>query len=346
MPQHWRILVSGVGSVGERHIRNLLALGLDDIAVHRTRALPLRTLERELPAYADLAQALRDWRPHVVFATGPTALHVPVARAAAEAGCHVFVEKPLSQDPNGIEGLARSLARNERFLMVGYMLRFHPLLARLRDWVASGSLGRPLHWRSEWGEYLPDWHPWEDYRSSYAARRELGGGPALTLSHDLDLACWLFGEVREAQALPMPDAPLALDFPPGVDLLLRHDTGVASNLHLDLYQRPTQRSYALVATRGRVAVDYAAGRMTLHRYPDDDAVSRAPVVADTPTETLTVPAGWERNDMFKDELEYFFRCLEQGRPPEPGLAAGAAVTALAAALGDGGSWRAQARGPA
>jgi predicted dehydrogenase len=338
MTKHWRILVSGVGSVGERHIRNLVSLGQTEIAVHRTRALPYRTLDREFPAYDSLQKALADWRPEIVLVTGPTALHLEVAIAAAQAGCHVFVEKPLSHSIDGIERLEQALAKTGRSLMVGYMLRFHPLLRRLKDWLGGGVLGRPLHWRSTWGEYLPDWHPWEDYRQGYAARRDLGGGPALTFSHDLDLALWLFGDCEQGYALPMPPSPLRMDYPPGLDILLRHGSGVSANLHLDFYQRPPQRTYEVVGTRGRVVLDYYAGRMTRYAYPDDDAVTQPELAPAVPAEIVEVPTGWDRNDMFVEEMHHFLECMEQGRAPEPGLAAGVAATRLADALGNGEIW--------
>lgn len=334
----WRILVSGVGSVGERHIRNLIALGQHDIAVHRTRALPYRTIDREFPAYDSLTKALADWRPHIVLVTGPTALHLEVATAAAEADCHVFVEKPLSHSLDGIERLEQALAKSGRSLMVGYMLRFHPLLRQVKAWLEDGTLGRPLHWRSTWGEYLPDWHPWEDYRQGYAARRDLGGGPALTFSHDLDLALWLFGPAEQGYALPMPESPLRMDDPPGLDILLRHASGVSANLHLDFYQRPPQRSYEVIGTRGRIVLDYYAGRLTRHAYPDDDAVTPPELAPAVPAEIIEVPTGWDRNEMFIAELTHFLECLAQRRAPEPGLAAGIAATRLADALGDGGTW--------
>jgi predicted dehydrogenase len=336
--RQWRILVSGVGSVGERHLRNLLALGQGEIAVHRSRGLPFRTLDRDFATYPDLGRALQEWRPEVVLVTGPTSTHLPVATAAAEAGCHVFVEKPLADTLEGVERLEAALARSGRSLMVGYMLRFHPLLRQVRGWLEDGTLGRPLHWRSSWGEYLPDWHPWEDYRESYAARRDLGGGPALTFSHDIDVALWLFGAVEQAVSLPMPESPLRMDVPAGVDLLLRHAGGVLANLHLDFYQRPPQRSYEIVSTKGRALLDYFGGTLTRHAYPDGDAVTPREVDVATPAEVVTVPRGWERNDLFVEELRYFLGCLESGQAPGPGLDEGMAATRLAQSLGVGGRW--------
>jgi predicted dehydrogenase len=342
--RQWRILVSGVGSAGERHIRNLIALGQTQIAVHRSRGLPFRTLDREFAAYGDLGRALDEWRPDVVFVTGPTSTHLPVATAAAEAGAHLFVEKPVADSIDGIERLEAALALHGRSLMVGYMLRFHPLLRQMRDWLTDGRLGRPLHWRSIWGEYLPDWHPWEDYRESYAARRSLGGGPALTFSHDIDLALWLFGSVERGCSMTLPESPLRMDVPAGVDLLLRHANGVLANLHLDFYQRPAQRSYELIGTRGRAALDYVSGTLTRHAHPDDDAVSPDGLDLAAPVEVVQLPRDWSRNDMFVAEIEYFLACLERGQAPSPGLEEGLCSVRLAGALQDGGNWSVDGRG--
>ena len=83
-----RILICGAGSIGERHLRNLLTLGYGEIAVYRTRNLPFRTLERVFPVYTDLDQALADYRPDVAFVTNPTALHMDTGLRCAQAGCH------------------------------------------------------------------------------------------------------------------------------------------------------------------------------------------------------------------------------------------------------------------
>ncbi len=336
--RRWRILVSGVGSVGERHVRNLLTLGQDQIAVHRTRALPLRTLERTFPAYDDVATALADWQPDIVFVTGPTATHVSVATAAATANCHVFVEKPLGDSLANVDALRAALAHSGRALMVGYMLRFHPLFLRLKSWLDDGTLGQPLHWRSTWGEYLPDFHPWEDYRQGYAARRDLGGGPAHTFSHDIDLALWLFGPVERAWSVTMPATPLHLDVPAGVDLLLQHRNEAVANLHLDFYQRPAQRCYEIIGSHGRAMLDYHAGRLTRQAYPGDDAVTPVGSSAGDVVEVVEVAPDWERNDLFLDELNYFFACIASGQAPAPGLEEGIATATLAAALATGGHY--------
>ena len=89
-----------------------------------------------------------------------------------------------------------AVERGKSRVVVGFQFRYHPGLIKIRELLNNGSLGRPVSLRSHWGEYLPDWHPWEDYRLSYSARADLGGGVALTLSHPLDYLRWLMGDAQ------------------------------------------------------------------------------------------------------------------------------------------------------
>lgn len=327
------ILVCGAGAVGERHIRNLITLGYEQIAVYRARGLPFRTLDRDLPVYTDLSRALIDFAPGVVFVTNPTALHLPIALQAAQAGCHLFIEKPVSHSLDGLDKLQSVLETSGCFAMVGYMLRFHPLFKQVKEWLdegPEGTLGRPLFARSTWGEHLPDWHPWEDYRQSYAAQPDMGGGPALTLSHDIDLLVWLFGHARYIVGLSATQTPLEIEAEHAIDLLVRFESGTTANLHLDYCQRPPRRQWELVCTHGRVEIDYYAGNL-IHW----SGIIGEPPPMEGPhrpsTRLIQVPSGFDRNDLFVAELRYFFECIDSGVPPAPGVAEAAESVRIALA---------------
>ncbi len=326
-----RILVCGVGSVGERHIRNLSALGYTEIAVYRARNLPFRTLNASLPIYTDLSHALADFAPTVTFVTNPTAFHIPVALEAAKANSHLFIEKPLSHNLDQIEDLCQVLESHRCFAMVGYMLRFHPFFKVLKSWLdegPSGRLGRPLFLRTTWGEHLPDWHPWEDYRESYAARADMGGGPALTLSHELDLLVWLLGSPDKVLGLPNTISPLEIDVEHCLDILLRFKQGVTANVHLDFCQRPPVRIWEIVCSQGKIQIDILAG--TLTRW--DSIVGETPSLHECPQlseEVMALPETFDRNDLFLEELQYFFSCVNTGEQPMPDIATGAESVRIA-----------------
>ncbi len=98
-----------------------------------------------------------------------------VALPAAAAGAHLLIEKPIAPTLEEIPALAAALEANEKQVLVGFHFRQHPVLKQIKSILDSGELGRVYSAHAHW-EYLPAWHPWEDYRRSYAARKDLGGG--------------------------------------------------------------------------------------------------------------------------------------------------------------------------
>src|SRR5262249_5372924 len=143
------------------------------------------------------------WRasPDVAVVATPPSTHTAVALEAARRGCHLFVEKPLSDRWDGVDELIAEVRARSLVCLVGCNLRFHPGLVELRRLLDEGAIGRVLGARIEFGQYLPDWHPWEDYRETYSARRALGGGVILDAIHELDYAMWLLGPVSKVTAL-------------------------------------------------------------------------------------------------------------------------------------------------
>jgi len=185
-------------------------------------------------------------------------------------------------------------------------------------WLDSGRIGDIVHYRALWGDYLPDWHPYEDYRQGYAARRDLGGGPTHTLSHELDLVYAMLGMPTTVSALANRCSSLAIDTEHGMDILLGFEHGATANLHLDFFQKPPSRRMEINGTRGKITFDYQAARAELYSHDESAAV-----------EVLDIAHAFDRNDQFTAELEYFLHCVEQGAEPRPNLADGKQVVALA-----------------
>jgi len=187
-----KFLIAGLGSVGRRHLRNLLSLGEKDILLFRTLQSTFPDDELAgLPVETNLNAALAK-QPDAVIIANPTALHLQVAIPAANAGCHLLLEKPISHSMEGVDLLESALKQGGGNVLVGFQFRFHPGLIQAKRWLDDGQIGRPLSFRAVYGEYLPSMHPWEDYRQSYSARQDLGGGVLLTLCHPLDYARWLW----------------------------------------------------------------------------------------------------------------------------------------------------------
>lgn len=294
-----KFMIAGLGSIGRRHFRNLLALGERDILLYRTQQSTLPDDELAgFPVETDLQAALAT-HPQAVIVANPTSLHLEVAIQAAKTGCSLLLEKPVSHSMEGVDLLEHTMERSGGRLLVGFQFRFHPTLRKAASLIQAGSLGNILSVHAHWGEYLPGWHPWEDFRKGYSARPDLGGGVVLTLSHPMDYLRFLIGEIRDLWAftsskgfdLPVEDT---------AEIGLRFSNGVIGNLHLDYNQRPPDHHLEIIGTNGSLRWDNSNG--SLDHYSSGSQS----------WERFLPPADFERNHMFLDEMRHFIKLAQGG----------------------------------
>jgi predicted dehydrogenase len=297
-----KFLIAGFGSIGRRHLRNLRALGEGDILLYRTHHSTLPDDEiAGLPVETSLQAALAH-KPDAVIVANPTALHLDVAIPAAEAGCHILMEKPVSHTLERLDQLASALLLNGCRMVVGFQFRFHPGLRQVKAWLESGAIGKPYSFRAHWGEYLPNWHPWEDYRISYAARPELGGGVVVTLTHPLDYLRWLLGDVTSLWAFAGNRGELGIPVVDSSEIGLQLQGGLCGTVHQDYLQRSPSHTLEIAGTQGTIRWDNATAIASIYR-------------AETGVwEEAPAPAGFDRNQLFLDELSHFIRVAQGAEP--------------------------------
>lgn len=312
-------LVVGLGSIGLRHLNNLHQLGVKRLGVFRQRQgqPPGKVLSQDVRFYDDYDVALQDGYDAVIIAN-PTALHLDFAAKALRAEAHVYLEKPVSDHLEGAQVLLRIAQDSGRVVQVGCQLRFHPCLEQTKAWLEEGRLGRVFTVQGDMGEYLPDWHPWEDYRQSYAARKDLGGGVILTQIHDLDYFYWLFGPMKSVHAIGGRRTPLEINVEDTALLALESESGVLIQLRMDYWRKPTRRAFSIVGENGEIRVDVIAGQADLIQRDGKIAAS------------LLVPATWERNAMFLAAMQDFLTAVERGSAPRIPLCDGVEVLSIAA----------------
>ena len=314
-----KALIVGLGGIGQRHTRNLRTLlgGSVEIIAYRVRrqthvvtptlgADPNRNVEHEyeIRTFCDLQEALAQ-KPEVAFICNPTSLHVPVALACLQANCDIFVEKPLSDSVCGIDQLIHTAENHSSIAMVGYQLRFHPCIRALTETVKSGILGNLLAVRVIIGEYLPNWHPYEDYREMYASRAELGGGVVLSQIHEFDYLYSLFGIPKRVFAMGGHWSDLDVNVEDTATMLMEYtwaDRSLPVQLHQDYLQSPPSRQCEVIGDRGRVLMDLHNLTVTLFKR------------GNTAPEFQTFP-GFERNQLFLDELKHFLECVQSRSKP-------------------------------
>ncbi|MEI6610048.1 MAG: Gfo/Idh/MocA family oxidoreductase [Deltaproteobacteria bacterium] len=315
-----KILMVGLGGIGQRHLRNLNAiLGAEaEFLAYRVRRLKhvvTDTLEIQsggnieekynIRSFSDLDEALAQ-KPEVVFICNPSSMHLPIAIKSAQQGCHLFLEKPLSHNMDGVDELIQLVEKGHLVAMVGYQFRFHPLVKRVHALLAEGKIGKIISVRAEAGEYMPAWHKYEDYRQMYAARKDLGGGVLLSQIHEFDYLYWFFGTPDRVFASGGHLSNLEIDVEDTAEILMESEVNgrvMSINVHLDYIQRPPSRNLKIIGDAGKICMDMIG--LSLQVY-DASGVQVDNIVLDN----------FQRNDIFIDQTKHFLACLRgKARPP-------------------------------
>lgn len=325
-PNNYRALVVGAGSIGQRHLKNLKTLGVQELIACDPDGQRLKAVaELHVTGFADFAESLSVGEPDLVFICTPPVFHVAQAIEALKMGAHVFIEKPLSDRLEKVDYLIEEASRRNRVVQVGYNLRFNPGIKRLKQLIDDSVIGKVLWARLEVGQYLPDWRPSQDYRENYSARRDLGGGIVLDASHEIDYAIWLLGKPLKVACMAAKVSQLEVDVEDCATLLLRFETGVQADIHLDFVQRSYTRCCKVVGELGTIEWDYSNREIKVF----DSATGLC--------ETRTYD--FEANDTYVAELEHFLDCIDNNRNPMVDLRQGKLVLEVAlaakAAAGDG-----------
>lgn len=325
MPSKRRILVAGCGSIGKRHMKNLRDLG--GVEVLAFDPAPERRAEVQAALGIEAVDTLTAaWRcqPSVCVVAAPTALHLRLALEAADHGCHLFIEKPLSHSEDGLPQLMERVRKHGLITLVGCNMRFHPGLAKIKQLLDGHAVGRVIALRVEAGQYLPDWHPWEDYRQSYSARRDLGGGVILDAIHELDYVRWLAGEVVGAFCLSGKLSHLEIDTEDTAAMLLRFANGAMGEVHLDYVQRAYHRTCQVIGDEGTIHWDYGEDQVRWYS-------SRSKT-----WQVFANPPEWQPNQMYVDEMSHFLRCLDGVEKPAVDVFEAARVLRIALAAKESG----------
>lgn len=314
-----KFLIAGLGSIGRRHLRNLVELGERDIILYRTHQATLPDADlAEFPVVTDLDEALAQ-NPDAVIISNPTALHMKVAIPSAQKGCALFLEKPLSVAYKEIVPLQEILKKTGKPVLVGFQFRFHPAFQQIASWIQNGLIGRVVSANVLWGEYLPAWHPWEDYRKSYSARKDLGGGVLLTLCHPIDYMRWLLGEVASVSAFVEKISDLELEVEDLVEMTMQHEHGAVSHIHLDYFTRPKRHTLEISGSSGTIVWDETSNEVKLYQAEEERWLSYKP------------PLEFERNTLFLSEMSHFLDILKNNKEPVCSFEDGARIQQIIAA---------------
>jgi spore coat polysaccharide biosynthesis protein SpsF len=294
--------VIGCGSIGRRHLRTLSRLGINDLVALRSglgsaTKLDISPQVSEVDNWDDLIAR----KPDIAIIANPTSLHLETSQRLLPHVKGLFIEKPLADALTGVQDLLRQIDSRKVTSFVGYNLQFHQGVRNLRKFIDNDAVGKPLVLQCQVGQWIGDWHPQEDYRKSYFARNDLGGGAARSLIHEVHMATELFGPVRRV-AWVFPDTNLVnLGVDMIADLMLEHVEGPVSQIHLDMIQRPAHRTGVLSCERGWISYDLIAQTTAMQIAGDSEVVQHFEIDSNCMEQS------------YIDEMKAFLEFVRQGK---------------------------------
>ena len=259
-----RILIVGCGSIGLRHIRALRSIGVQTIAALRSG----KGHNNEDPIFDDITifhdkNSAYQWHAtHMIIST-PTSMHLESVVDAVKLGIPYFVEKPICADVGELERMNQD---SLNLGIVGYNLRYHELFVELKHIIDSGKYGKILAASLFVGSYLPFWHPEQDYSSRYEARKDLGGGVLRTLSHEIDLAQHLFGNITKVYAKILKMSQLKIDVEDHVDIIAENENNVHIKIQQDYLQPILRRGGEILFDSGMLCYDFSGNSISYTSY--------------------------------------------------------------------------------
>lgn len=294
MLKNWNqqsVLIAGLGSIGQRHLRALRALGVTDIRACDPVAASVEKAKAfypEIKIYPSFQEGLSS-HPDAVYLLTPPKMHIPMALLALEGGCHVFCEKPLSDTLEGVDELYDKLSQTQKSLCIGLCFRYHQGIKRARALMDFNAVGRVVSIRSLMGEHFPSVRP--DYKTLFSARYS----GAFDLMHDLDLTLWFAGQpAQEIHCVYGSYSDIGIQAPDVVEILIGFPDRCTATVHLDFFQQPRRRQIELICTEGCIIVDFSTW---------DTCTVRVYRAHQKEWECHTFPT--DRDDMFREESQAF-----------------------------------------
>ncbi len=247
-----KILVIGLGSIGKRHLRNILSLGYNDVSIV-SRAINLPEEFKGFQVYNSLEIALTIASFDVAIICTPTSKHIDSLKLLLVAGIqNIYIEKPVCHSWNEVDNILKLSSQLKTNIVVGYDLHFDPGYAKVKELLANNTIGKVVSVNAQIGQYLPDWRPHEDYRKGMSASREAGGGVMLDLIHEFDYMYRLFGKPQKIAALYNNSGALQIETEDVAEVLIQFESGSLGTIHLDYLQQKLIRNCVITGYGGTI----------------------------------------------------------------------------------------------
>jgi len=310
------ILIIGFGSIGQRHFRNIKKIFKGKINFFLLRKIyktPILTKNNNVKKNQIVSTKsisyiknlndikIKKINLQAAFICSPTSFHIEQLNWLIKNDINTFVEKPLSNNFKGLSKLKKINKKSSAITMIGYQMRFNPLINFLSNEENFFKfIGKLNFVEIKNGEDVRDFHPWEDYSKSYTSKKKLGGGVTLSQIHEFDYFNLIFKKYKivECKSLILKTSNLKIDVDDTSSHLLhlrRKNENVICVINLNFYENPKTRTIKFVGDKGCLIANLNRNHITIFKKK----------------KKIIKKFNFKKNDIFINELKYFFNCIKK-----------------------------------
>ncbi len=295
-----KALFIGLGSIGQRHLKNLICIDpeIEIFAFRQRNRVLTEDLNQRIKSFKDLNEAL-SLKPDIAFICCPPNIQIEVAQKIIKANIPFLIEKPISNSLKGLDEVAETIREKKIISFTAFNMRFHPCFIKTKEILKENILGNIIHFYAQVGQFLPDWHPYEDYREGYSAKKSLGGGVSLDLVHELDYVTELLGSPKKIYWMKSKLSNLEIETEDTSNYMLELSSGLMGMIHLDYVQRKATRTFTIIGDQATMEVDFI--NCTIKVFDKNNFILNYS------------NHEFERNDMYLEMISFFMNSIAENK---------------------------------
>ncbi len=286
-------LIIGCGSIGQRHIENLLSLGQKNIKIYDSNCVLAKKISKKFNV--EQLETLQFKNVNCTLICTPPSTHTSIAKKALSGLSNIFVEKPLDNSLKDINDILKIAKKKSLNIFVGYVFRFDHGLQKIEKLLEQDTIGKVISFDAYEGWYLPNWRSWQDHTKSYTGSKKLGGGIILDGSHELNYILWLIGEIKQVFSYFNPVPSLKVKAEGIAEILLISKSNSIGRIHLDFVNPKYNRHFEILGERGSIRWNFETKKIEIQKAGS--------------TKSKTIKYGLDSNQMYVDEMKYVISCI-------------------------------------